>query len=118
LWLWVEEEKCIPVASFLWYMLCKCSIILLPNVQPVCPTYCFLHFMQLVRWITSLVAQVKRPFKLNVCLLWVEVFVFVTYGQTLHGLLHGRISTSFFLGWVFWSNFALHSTLFRFGGCL
>jgi hypothetical protein len=66
------------------------------------------------------VGQVKRQFRLNVCLLWFEniVLVLVMLGHTLQGLLHGCIPTSFHFGCLFCGNSALQSTLFRLGGCL
>jgi hypothetical protein len=92
----------------------------LPEFSACLSYVLFSVFRQLVRYISPLVAQVKRPFKLTVWLLWVKVKVFVLcmYGQTMQGLLHGCMPVSFLLGCVLVGNFALQSTLLRFGGCL
>ena len=96
------ETLCVPMLkwmetgfSALVFISCLCAIILLLNEVLVCPTYCALHFLQVIKYIRWLLSQVNEPKMVNVS----PVFVLVravagglSIFQVKHlGLPHGLL---------------------------
>ena len=68
-----------------------------------CPTYCRLHFLQLMTYITFFVLQLKQPFRSIFSLVFHKMIwsVFCIYGQAAHNFLHCELPFS--INWGFMS---------------